>query len=606
MSSYPPSSTATLNPSPSLRADPTANSAKASTSASASTPPRPLRFHACERRWKCDHVWNDGLGCFAWEDDAVKTLKGPKRLKRPGSGEVLPEDRANGGARIVYINPSEMPKWIYEAYREDLDKKIERWKMRQEMERGKGKRRASGDGVEQAELPNTLVRVGFSFASDEALNAASDSQIIPLARHSSCPELQSLVALFRPLTVYPLTCTDDDPVSPAHQYMTLPSMFGHLLAPGGEKQLRQEAEDYCRKVKRISPSPARQDDALKECGLIEPIEPEWLTKMSLKGLNLEGPFEVVKEVDYWLKRLDKEEWRSSRSPTQARVPLVQRSEPSKTALSNAHAEALFLSDTEDEEMPPPPKKRKTSAAASTAGPALARQLSYGETTSESRQPPALSASVVPPTATASTRRLCTPELAAPVPLDSPLSIVPPLRKSVTFAASPTLCRVDQRRVGASASSSCPTSSCSSSPHPAPSNCASTAVAAPRNTAQPLTSASTTASSASILHPTVARKTHQRTQVEPARLSGTRPSSATREHRHAVVAALQRKMRGLLCEGGSIEPFAAGDPRLQGRRPLSLTAYHGKGKENEVAGRGKGSDGSPSSFRTVSPSTSPLA
>lgn len=88
----------------------------------------------------------------------MDALKGPKKLKRPGSGEVLPEDRANGGARVVYVNPSEMPRWRWEAYKEDVQQKIEKWKKRQEIERGKGKKRARGDDVEKAELPNALVR----------------------------------------------------------------------------------------------------------------------------------------------------------------------------------------------------------------------------------------------------------------------------------------------------------------------------------------------------------------------------------------------------------------------------------------------------------------
>ncbi|BGO95126.1 hypothetical protein NBRC10512_006410 [Rhodotorula toruloides] len=592
-SSYPSSSSTAPEPSPSLHAGQVATSAEISAPDSASTPPRPLRFHACERRWKCDHVWNDGLGCFAWDEGAMDALRSPKKLKRPGSGEVLPEDRANGGARVVYVNPSEMPRWRWEAYKEDVTKKIETWKKRQEIERGKGKKRARGDHIEKAELPNAL--------------------IIPLARHSSCPELQSLVALFRPQTVYPLTCTDDDPDSPAHQYMTLPSMFGDLLAPGGDEQLREEARRYRRAVKKkrgiVAPSSAGQDDPLQECGL---IEPKWVREMTLKGLNLEGPFEVVKEVGFWLKRLEKDQWTPSRCSIQAQacLELIKAAPKNPTESAKAPSETVVLSDTEDEEMPPP-KKRKTTSAKQLPGPALARQLSYGETSSASRQPPVLSTPVVPPTASRSSRQ-CTPELAAPVRLESPLSIGPPLRKSVTFASSPTSRPLDRKQVAHSASSA-PTGSLGSSPDPSPLSRDMAASANILEPAQPASATPPNRSHAAGLLPIVAHAAPESAETTTASKTEVRPSSATRERRRTVEACLLRKMRGLLCEGGKIEPFVAGDPRLQGRKPLRrfvllalATVHGGEGKENEAAEPKKGISDSPSSFRTVAPSTSPLA
>ncbi|GEM10693.1 DNA cross-link repair 1C protein [Rhodotorula toruloides] len=587
-SSYPPISTMAPNPSPSLRADQAASPTVSSTSDLPTSPPRPLRFHACERRWKCDHIWNDGLGCFAWDEGAIETLRGPKKLKKPGSGEVLAEDRANGGARVVYVNPSEMPRWRWEAYKEDITEKIEKWKRWQEIERGKGKKRALADDFEKAELPNAL--------------------IIPLARHSSCPELQSLVALFRPQTIYPLTCTDDDPDSPAHQYMTLPSMFGNFLAPGGDEQLREEAWRYRRAAKKkrgfVAPSSAGQDDPLQECGL---IEPKWVREMTLKGLNLEGPFDVVKEVGWWLKRLEKDQQTSSRlpAPLQDRLDRVTKSPRTATDPSKAPSEMVVLSDTEDEEMPPP-KKRKTTSAELHRGPALARQLSYGETSSATRQPPVLSTSVVPPTATPAARQ-CTPEPSTPARPESPLSVEPPLRRSVTFAASPTSRPLEtQQQVVLSASPSCPSGSLDSSPELVPSGYILSTSATSHVTALPTSANPSTSSSASVLRPIITRGAPKPAASRAESKIVVRPSSATREHRHAVEACLLRKMRGLLCEGGKIRPFAEGDPRLQGRKPLCQTAQKGEGKENEVAEWRKGSTASPSSFRTVAPSTSPLA
>ena len=154
---------------------PSAAAASSSTAARAPSRPRPLRFHACERRWKCDHVWQDGLGSYSFEPAHLPLLGGPKRLKRPGSGEVLPGDQDGRGAapRVVYVNPSEMPRWRWDAYRDEVQGRIDEWRERQAAEvasgrtigalgrddgSGKEKKRERGQGGAEVELPGALVR----------------------------------------------------------------------------------------------------------------------------------------------------------------------------------------------------------------------------------------------------------------------------------------------------------------------------------------------------------------------------------------------------------------------------------------------------------------
>ncbi|BGP51194.1 hypothetical protein JCM10450v2_007123 [Rhodotorula kratochvilovae] len=590
-SSFPSTASTSSGPSPSLHAP--------STSAmpvQAPAPARPLRFHACERRWKCDHVWQDGLGSFSWEGECISLLRGPKRLKRPMSGETLP---AHEDARVVYVNPSEMPRWRWEAYREEVGARIARWREREERERdrrGKGKKHALDEAeVEDAELPCAL--------------------IVPLARHSSLPELRSLVALFRPRTLYPLTCTDDDPVSPAHQYISLPSLFGSLLTPGGDAQLRVEAEGYRRQVlarrcgrgrvvEPSSPTPADEADDL--------VEPQWVTEMSKKGLNIEGGWDVLDEVVAWVQRLAKGERAPSASPKKRRREDIP---PRK--------EVLELSDSEDDGLPG--RLPASSLDVPPAPPVKpARQLSYGASSPPRvhARPSELHLSGVAPyppgqlpspflaaaslPSSDSTRDI-TPELLPP-PVAStshlPSTAAPPPRKSVSFA-SPS------RRLGSRAAAAVPSASSAAAdaaamPPPArrggllPSFSTSSTVSP--QLPPPCTSAASTSTSAAAPSPA---------HAAPPAPSPIRPPLATRAKRRAVVACLHRQLRGLIApEGGAIAPFAAGDPRLQGKRALPpAPGRRAAGKENVAASAGAG-DGvgrewpSPTSFRTVSASTSP--
>ncbi|GAA6052948.1 hypothetical protein JCM3770_006749 [Rhodotorula araucariae] len=602
-SSFPSSPSTFTAHSPSLHAPSTA-----AAPVPAPAPARPLRFHACERRWKCDHVWQDGLGCFSWEGEYVTLLNGPKRLKRPMSGETLP---AHEDARVVYVNPSEMPRWRWEAYREQVQARIASWREREERERdrrGKGKKRALDEAeVEDGELPNAL--------------------IVPLARHSSLPELRSLVALFRPQTLYPLTCTDDDPVSPAHQYISLPSLFGSLLAAGGDAQLRREAEAYRQQVlapgggrtRIVEPSsqtlPGEADDL---------VEPRWVTEMSKKGLNIEGGWHVFDEVVAWAQRLEKGE----------RIPSVS---PKKRRREDTppHREMLELSDSEDDALPGRLPSSSLVAPAPLYRPA--RQLSYGASSpprahlrpSELKlcgvapyppgQLPSPFLAAAPPPLDSS--REITPDLLPP-PVASTLQVTPtaaqPPRKSVTFA-SPSH-RPNPRAPVAGPTRPCAAADAAAMPPPArpagllpSSGTTSSAISPPLG--PPRTSTSTAPSTNPASGPTPTPAPAPAVAFSPASppaaaaavptAAPIRPLLGSRAKRRAVVACLHRQLRGLIApEGGSIAPFAPGDPRLQGKR--ALPRAHARcpagslGKENVAAREWP----SPTSFRTVSASTSP--
>ena len=106
---------------------------------SLSTPtPTSTRFHACERRWKCDEVWCDGLGCYIFEEEDLEALRGEeKKFKRPGKGEGV------GMGELVYVNPVSMGREKWGKYKNgirELARKLE-----------------AGEDTAGEKLPNHLV-----------------------------------------------------------------------------------------------------------------------------------------------------------------------------------------------------------------------------------------------------------------------------------------------------------------------------------------------------------------------------------------------------------------------------------------------------------------
>jgi hypothetical protein len=85
------------------------------------------------------------------------------------------------------------------------------------------------------------------------------SQLVPLARHSSLPELQDLVTLFRPNSIFPNTIY---PELKGHDYTLLAQYFSDTLAPGGRERLAEEARRYLQQVsaqdKHTGKHPVRQ------------------------------------------------------------------------------------------------------------------------------------------------------------------------------------------------------------------------------------------------------------------------------------------------------------------------------------------------------------
>ncbi|BGP19562.1 hypothetical protein JCM10213_000162 [Rhodosporidiobolus nylandii] len=619
-SAYPPSH---ANPSPSLHA---------STSARPSSPSSiPLRFHACERRWRCDHVWAGGIGCYEWATQYLPLLSGPKQLKTA-------EKRCLDGdedSRIVFVNPSEMPRWAWKEYREGVDKRFERYWAVQE-DGGKGKKRAAPEDGE-ATLPEAL--------------------IIPLARHSTRPELQRLVALFRPRTVFPLTLPkpeakdfDASRKYVAHAYRDLFSIFGPHLATGGEAQLKAEVKAYEKSVKasRFRFEPSSQDEF--ENGAL--VEPRWVREMQQMGMNVEGGKEVWHEVVRWEKRFkEKRETNEEDSPRASKRRRVE-GEPNQ-------AEVLVI-DSDDEDLADPEVDSPVTAvlasspppaAASTSQPIPGRNYDASRRKAEfARRPspfldaasasntllqPASIDSQTPPLRSAMKRCDRTPE-----PSDIPATLLSTGRqlcKSVTFAASPSPKQVITLRSAAIATVSSPElgvgrptplattvkpgaffSSSSDAPSPQfPLRMPSSAYApTPASSAMSSPPANSPACEPAGPGPLPSSSSLAIAPTSHGPVITARPSSdpEARERRHLVIKAFRRQTRGMISkDGGRIVPFAEGDERLGGRRPLRLKpAKEGKGKErawetpkDERALREKQDVApSPSSFRTVGASASP--
>ncbi|GAA5878695.1 hypothetical protein JCM3774_000475, partial [Rhodotorula dairenensis] len=334
------------DPHPALAGDRT-NSSSASLSSSSSSAsvselkPFVGRFHACERRWKCDQVWQGGVGCYEWDEEYLDQIgKGVKKLVRPTT-----EDEA--GPLVVNVNPAEMPQWCWDEYRPEKEREIRAWVDRQRRrEYAVGPLRGLEDGASG----------GGGGGGGASSVAVPTSLVVPLARHSSRPELQDFVALFRPRTVYPLTCTNPE------LFKLLPVIFDeHRLAPGGVELQRAEvarhtAEWYHKAGirKRLSaflnsgafaaaygfPAGVNDDDDddADRAGEEEATGLRMSKTMEqalAKGLNVEGDDRIVEEHLRWLQK-------SSERHRSAPVALG-------SASKSGPADVIVLSDSEDED-----------------------------------------------------------------------------------------------------------------------------------------------------------------------------------------------------------------------------------------------------------------
>lgn len=244
----------------------------------------PHRFHACERRWKCDETWGDGIGCYEWAEEYLPMLKGPKKLKRQSTPTEL-ASRDSSFTQLVYINPAEMPKWKWDRYKERL---------RDTMDSARASERTGGLRV-PAQRPDCLVS-SPSVRSSLAAHAFFMTQIVPLARHSSLPELQRFVSVFKPRTLYPLTIIDDRQ-RPGRDYLSLPALFADCLAPGGEQQLAAEAKAYVKSKIGSRPAttvPLSSADVVRD-DLLYFVNAE----NDRSALNIEGGDAAIDLITMW-------------------------------------------------------------------------------------------------------------------------------------------------------------------------------------------------------------------------------------------------------------------------------------------------------------------
>lgn len=160
------------------------------------------RFHACEKKWKCVHTRGDGLGCYVepialriWQTQNAVSLAAERSLQEDGSAP-----------HIVFVNFAEATAHGWKTYRARLEERC---------------REAS--------------------ISETCGKRWPDNFIVPIARHSTLPELRDLVACFRPRTIYPNTVY---PEAQGADYLSLPRLFGDLLAEGGRAQLQAEAQAF--------------------------------------------------------------------------------------------------------------------------------------------------------------------------------------------------------------------------------------------------------------------------------------------------------------------------------------------------------------------------
>ncbi|ORY88214.1 hypothetical protein BCR35DRAFT_312978 [Leucosporidium creatinivorum] len=521
----------------------------------------PHRFHACERRWKCDQCWGNGTGCYVWDPEYLPMLEGPKQLKQPGrraaQGEV---EGAAPEEDIVYVNPAEMPRWKWEQYKARLEETLELAKAREERGEAAGSCESSVD--EASKRPNFLVR---AFALLQML------RIVPLARHSTLPELQRFVALFKPRTLYPLTIIDSKS-NPCRDYLAMPTLFADCLAPGGVEQLAKEAREHrdhvfaTRRMSRRTQLDSSADDPPDHLALFLNHQ------LDKSRLNVEGGEEIAELVEVW-SRPRKDEELPPLSPTKGGSPLKLHRPPSPEEdvdMSRAivqEEEIVIEAQEQQEERPPKPiGGRIQETSFSNAPPFLPlseemrnRLLSYGD--SQSQDPPSKS-NRLHPLASSSTpllpspafqehptpppsstephrkRRRVTPQVLAPdstAPDPSPLDPPPPPATKATTHVDPI------------PSSRLPTTNSPFAPHAPP---------APTPSSRPV----------------------------------ARPSRKTHAARQRVLSILYRKIGGLRGPGGAIIPFVPDDPRRLGILPT-------KGERKQATPKHE-------SFKTVSASVSP--
>lgn len=366
-------------------------------------------------------------------------------------------------------------------------------------------------------------------------------QLVPLARHSTLPELQRFVAIFRPHTLYPLTISTADLRQPARDYLSMPSLFSAQVADGGAARLKREAREYVKAWKQTrrvvvtsSPEDAIEDN---EGGLCLVVEGKWEQEMRRRGLNLEGGKEAIEEYLKW-------------GAPEGRPVVVNGG----------------VRDMED---------AATTVPASHGG----RRLTYGVRGS----PPSDSHPVGPfdssvdlfPSALPPTERLATPARRQGLG-PSPASIGRPLRKSVTFATSPTTRSPDLQPSALSSSSSMKRTRSLPLPPLPPAE----------RDARPTPPSPSVGASHGLTTPADSENAPlRRTSASSHRHKRQRPSQTEEDRKQErLVLALRRTLQGKIGPEGNVIPFTAEERESLKRRERRLRDEtrqdKGKGQERQ--------------------------
>ncbi|GAA5899885.1 uncharacterized protein JCM6883_006023 [Sporobolomyces salmoneus] len=529
-----------LDPSPSLYACP-----PPSIPSSSDKQPRKksLRFHACERYWKCDQVWQDGRGCYTWTDEYLALRRKPseerphaKKLVKPGSGEYLRPDGAIGVAdedeeeeeerlgKVVYVNPVEMMKWKWEEYRTTTQEKIT--KARRYQARMKIGKNVAG---EEAEFPNSL--------------------LVPLARHSTLPELQRFVSIFRPQTLYPLTISTADLRQPARDYLSMSSLFSSCLAEGGALRLKKEAKEFVKEWKErrgvvVTSSPEDDNDDVED-GMRLLGEGAWEREMRKRGLNVEGGKEVVEEVLKW--------------STIEERPIVENG---------------GVRDMEEE-----PRDTGTGSGGG-------RRLDYGGSISQQSNdaPTTSSLELLPSAFPPPSVRTSTPSKRSLHPAASK-SVGRTLRKSVTFASPTTTPKSPELSAGSSTSTTMKRTRSLPLPSPSPVNKNLRPVLQPAPAPVPSNSVASPADSENAAP-------HNRSPSSAHRKKRQKPIKTEEERKQErLILALQRTLQGKIGPDGNVIPFTEKERETLKRRERRL-------KEETRLEKGKGREVSVDSARSL--------
>ncbi|GAA99433.1 uncharacterized protein L969DRAFT_60909 [Mixia osmundae IAM 14324] len=203
------------------------------------------RFHACERRWKCDTTWVNGRGCRVFAQEVLPDLSGSKRKKTVCEETCRLAHHLQGclnedsGPHVVYVNPWECSRKRWQAYKDKVELDLQR-----------------------AEQEQAACSSDISWPAN---------LVVPIARHSTHPELHSFVALFRPKALYPNTIYPSDS---GLDYLAMATLYGDVLAPGGTAQLEHEAREH---IKRHHPDNVYLDGMFgsREVSLIMDDEPHF-------------------------------------------------------------------------------------------------------------------------------------------------------------------------------------------------------------------------------------------------------------------------------------------------------------------------------------------